>query len=62
VVRICPKCGSKVVRRGSLQYVDLITGGPEEFQCEECGYYGNFFPDVDEKEVENFKKKLENDV
>jgi predicted RNA-binding Zn-ribbon protein involved in translation (DUF1610 family) len=54
-VKICPKCNSLNVRvdlRGPL----VAFGLPSIYVCEECGFKGYFFPEIDLNEKEELKK------
>ncbi len=54
-IRICPKC-----KKPSLKPAYNVSGwlAPDMFRCEECGYIGNFYLEVEPEEYLKFQKYL----
>ena len=55
--KICPKCGSVDVQIDNSMHGSAY-GLPSVFECKDCGFTSSFFPEVDEKEIEEFRKKI----
>lgn len=55
-VRVCPKCGSSDVSK-DLSLVALLGGGGG-FECRNCGYKGQFFPEVEEEGLKEFREEV----
>jgi hypothetical protein len=59
-IKICPKCESTDIAINT----DMFTGQGGAFfsdYCKNCNYgypYGSFFPEIEESEVETFRKEL----
>lgn len=57
--KICPKCRSlnvAISHQGSLSGL-VALGLPTVYRCKDCGFAGNFFPEVNFNEM---KKKSKN--
>jgi len=55
LLRICPKC-----KKATLKPAYNVSGwlAPDMFRCQNCGYIGNFYLEVDPEEYVNFQKTL----
>ncbi|MEK6843793.1 MAG: hypothetical protein AABX83_00015 [Nanoarchaeota archaeon] len=51
-ITICPKCKSTNVRK-EITIISVI-GVPEQWTCNNCGFRGHIFPEV---EIDNYKKQ-----
>jgi hypothetical protein len=56
--RICPKCGSIEVKRDYHYGMSFIANLPITFKCKKCKHVSEFFPLVEKKDIEKFRKKL----
>lgn len=56
-VKICPNCGSTDIK---ILNAGLDIKMTIKDQCNECGDMGNF-PEVEETQVDEFKKIIKND-
>ena len=52
-VRICPRCGSKDVKGGSLLGIF-----PKPYKCQNCGFVSHLFPETTLKEAKKNKVKI----
>jgi predicted RNA-binding Zn-ribbon protein involved in translation (DUF1610 family) len=60
-VNICPKCGSTNIKHTSKIRYDIVAfGAPVVFKCEDCGFCGKIFPEIDFDKVKDFKKAFKN--
>jgi len=57
-VTICPKCGSINVETDFSNPLNWAYGMPPNYQCNECGYAGKFFPQIDKDKVKEFQSEL----
>ena len=56
--RMCPKCQSKeVITDWSIANIAREFANPS-FKCNNCGFVGTFFPEIDEKQIKNIKSKI----
>lgn len=55
IMLICPKCGSTDVEIDDSVIIGMF---PESYICNKCKNMSSFFPDVDKKDVETFRKGL----
>ncbi|TXT62793.1 MAG: hypothetical protein BAJALOKI1v1_850001 [Promethearchaeota archaeon] len=55
-LRICPKCKSS----HSLRPAYNVSGwlAPEMFRCDNCGYIGSFYIEMEEEEYKRFRDNL----
>jgi RNase P subunit RPR2 len=57
LLRICPKC-----KKPTLKPAYNVSGwlAPDMFRCQECGYIGNFYIEIEEEEYVKYQKSLSN--
>jgi hypothetical protein len=48
-VRICPKCKSKNLQKESTRGMHEIGGVMPIYTCDDCGFSGSVFPEVEEE-------------
>ena len=58
--RICPKCGSLDVETDYTRGLHFIGGILAHYICKDCKFSSVLFPEVDEDQIENFRKKIKN--
>jgi len=57
-ILICPKCCSTDVKTDFSNAGMVATGMfKNEYICNYCGYSGEFFPEIKESELEEYKKE-----
>lgn len=54
-IKICSKCGSTNITSSTRRY--MLQQEIFKDNCKDCGYEG-FIPEVEESDIENFRKKL----
>ncbi|MDY6789192.1 MAG: hypothetical protein SVV03_04490, partial [Candidatus Nanohaloarchaea archaeon] len=54
----CPRCGSEDLERDGSSFISYM-GFDRKYLCSDCGYNGRIALEMDEGEVEEFKKALE---
>ncbi len=60
-IKICPKCGSRDIEEISK---DEFSGmfwhyaGKNKYKCKKCSFVSLTFPEIDERDVDKFRKKL----
>ena len=58
-IRVCPKCGSTKVGM-SHDVVKAIMGAQSGYRCDNCENEGVFFPEIEEKNLQEFLENLRN--
>ncbi|MCK4521187.1 MAG: hypothetical protein KAU20_01345 [Nanoarchaeota archaeon] len=57
LIKICPKCKSTDISP-DLSVQSYAQGSFfNQYKCNDCGYNGQFFPEVNEKELKKTSKK-----
>lgn len=56
--KICPRCGSIKISVDFSNPVVWAYGTTSKYKCKECGYLSNSFPEIEEDNIQNYKKEL----
>ena len=58
--RVCPKCGSLEIKSDTSLYRTTFAGSGTRtpWMCVDCGYTAPVFPEVEDKDVEEFVEKI----
>jgi len=54
-MKICPKCGSTDIMVDRSTIMGIM---PVVYVCDNCGNTAAFFPDVERKNIEKFRKAI----
>jgi len=58
LIQVCPKCGSTNIKR-DFSNTAYSFGAPLQNECQDCGFSSVMVLEMDEKELETFRKTLE---
>src|SRR3989338_6355925 len=58
--QICPKCGSEEIGNNFTNKANIACGGSIGKKCKECGYEGQFYIEVEEKDSNKMPAKIKN--
>lgn len=56
--KICPKCASTDVKVDFSNHAAWAYGLNPEYICNNCGYKGTIFPEVEKEKTENYKEEI----
>ena len=55
-IKICPKCGSTKIQKPIT--ITAAYGAPQNNLCNNCNHESQFFPEVEKKDIDKFRKDL----
>ena len=58
--QICPKCGSEEIGNNFTNRANIAYGGSIGKKCNACGYEGQFYIEVEEKDSKKVPAKIKN--
>jgi predicted RNA-binding Zn-ribbon protein involved in translation (DUF1610 family) len=59
-IRVCPKCGSSKIKDAKTSVSGWLV--PTTYYCEDCGYSGTLYVEVDIDEAEKLKHAMNGDT